>query len=216
VLLVVAAGLAVGGSFAAFQVYRYESGYSEASTTTSSGWGVTVEPAPEQPTPQVGPLHGIPLTVAAVLALVAALLLVLWARRADDPATARLLGVLAGGVLIGVVSVIWLNLLTALRNVNAVAEEAGPDSSFRATAEVGAGAYLVLVAGAAALVAVALLLVPRRPDPGGHPASGLFPPLGPGPQPPWWPAPQPWPQPGPGGPQPGWGPPPPAPPPHHR
>lgn len=201
-LLTVGAALAIGGSFAAFRSFRIESAGTEARTLTTTGWGVTEDPASDIATGTESVLHGIPLTVAAVVALVAALLLVLSARRPGDPAPGRLLGVGAAGLLAGVVTVIWMELTTFLRNVSA-ADEAGSGSTLRASGEIGAGGYLILVAAVTVLVAAALLLVPRR-DPGPVPAQpGRFPPLGPG-QPPWSGGPPP----GPAGP--GWGPPPPA------
>ncbi|TQM02232.1 hypothetical protein [Pseudonocardia kunmingensis] len=205
-LLAVAAALALGGSFAAFHVYHYESDYTAPTTSTTTGWGITVEPAPEEPPTSSGSLHGVPLTVAAVLALAAAVVLFLSSRR--DPGTGRSFGVGVGGLLVGVVAVIWMDLLTSLRDVRAAVAQAGPDSGFRATAGVGAGGYLILLAGLLALAAAVLLLVSRRPA--SAPRGGPFPMGGPGPQPPWPPQAPPWTPPGPGAPPP-WGPPPP----HH-
>ncbi|WP_219412959.1 hypothetical protein [Pseudonocardia nigra] len=161
-LLVVAAGLAVGGSFGAFSVYRYESAFTPPTTSTASGWGVTVEPAPETPSTALPTLFGVPLAAAAALALGAAVLLVVAARRPDDPAPARLLGVGAAGLLIGIVSVVWLGLLTSMHNVARDGIE--PGSGFLDGIEIGAGGYLILAASSAALVAAVLLLVPRRTE----------------------------------------------------
>jgi hypothetical protein len=208
-LLAVAAALALGGSFAAFHVYHYESDYTEPTTSTTTGWGITVEPAPEEPPTSSGSLHGIPLTVAALLALAAAGVLFVTSRR--DAGTGRSFAVGVGGLLVGVVAVIWMDLLTSLRDVRAAVAEAGPDSSYRATADVGTGGYLILVAGLLALAAAVLLLVVRRPGTVaafGGPPGGPFPPAGPAPQPPWQAPPPPWEPPGPSP----WGPPPP----HHR
>jgi hypothetical protein len=213
-LLVVAAALAVGGSFGAFSIYRFESQSDvvSSSTTTTTGWGDFEEPPSEGAPAAAEILHGIPLVVAAVLALVAAVLLLMSARRPDDPAPGRLLGTGAAGLLVGVVAVIWLELITFTRNVAANAAASGPDSEFRSTYEIGVGGYLILVGGLAALVAAVLLLVPRR-----SPGPGPVPPFWPGQQ--QWPSapqqwqgpPQQWAPPGPAAPQPGWGPPP-----HHR
>ncbi|OZM83666.1 hypothetical protein [Pseudonocardia sp. MH-G8] len=215
-LLAVAAALALGGSFAAFHVYHYESDYTEPTTSTTTGWGITVEPAPEEPPASSGSLHGIPLTVAAMLALAAAVVLFLSARR--DPGTGRSFAVGVAGLLVGVVAVIWMDLLTSLRDVRAAVAQDGPDSSFRASADVGAGGYLILVAGLLALAAAVLLLLAVRRPGLIAPFGGPFPMAGPGPQPPWQGAPSPWappgwdaPPPNPGAPPPGWGPPPP----HH-
>jgi hypothetical protein len=185
-LLVLSGVLAVGGSFGAFSVYRFESRseYVESSTTTTTGWGDIQEPPPEAGEPAAAAiLHGIPLVVAALLAVVAAVLLVLSARRPGDPAPGRLLGTGAAGLLVGVIAVIWLELITFTGNVASNAANAAPDSEFRSTFEIGVGGYLVLVSGLAALAAAVLLLVPRR-----GPAPWPVPPFGPGQQP--WPQPQ--------------------------
>src|SRR5689334_17690445 len=121
-LLAVAAALAVGGSFGAFSVYRFESQSDvvSSSTTTTTGWGDFQEPAPQEGTPSAPALlHGIPLVVGAVVALVAAGLLMLSARRPGDQVPARLLGTCAAGLLVGVVAVIWLELVTFVRSVAA-------------------------------------------------------------------------------------------------
>jgi hypothetical protein len=198
-LLVVAAALVFGGSFGAFSIFRFESPYTPASTTTTTAWGSVREPPSEDIPAGVTILHGIPLSVGAVLALAAAVLLMLSARRPDDPALGRLLGACAGGMLTGVVAVIWLVISASVANVaaNAVA-----DSEFRSSYEIGVGAYLILVGAVVALVASVLLLLPRR-----RPGPGPVPPYGPG-QPQWPGAPQPWPPPGSAVPPPGWGPPP--------
>jgi hypothetical protein len=210
-LFVVAAALALAGSFAAFSVYRFESELSPASTTTTTGWGSFEDPVPAEPLPTPRILYGIPITAAAVLALVVALLLVLSARRTHEPAAVRSLGVGIGGLLVGVVSVIWLQLVTIAQNVVDAAQPGDEDAGIRTSYQVGVGGYLILVAALLALAAAVLLLVPRRAS---HaptavpPGTGLFPPLGPGGQPQWQPASPYWPQPAP---PPGWGP---TPPPH--
>jgi hypothetical protein len=204
-LLVVAAALALAGSFAAFHVYHYESEYTQPTTSTTTGWGITVDPMPEEAPTSSGSLHGIPLTVAAILALAAAVVLFLTSRR--ESATGRSFAVGVGGLLVGVVAVIWMDLLTSLRDVRTAVAQAGPESSYRATAEVGVGGYLILVAGLLALTAAVLLLVTRRPGVAGPvgapPGAPPFPMAGP-----WQGAPAPWPPPEPGAPPPGWGPPP--------
>lgn len=212
-LFALAAGLALGGSFGTISVYGYESESGPASSTTITGWSIFHDPVPEQPVPLV--LTGVALAVAAVLALVVALLLVLTARRREDTGAVGSLGVGSGGLLVGIVLAIWLDLVASGRNVAAIAgRQDAIDTGFRPTFEVGAGAYLVLGAALVALAAAVLLLVARRPAPTPLP-PGRFPALGPGPggSPSWQQAPQPWPQPGPGVPPPGWGPPSP---PHHE
>lgn len=211
-LFVLAAVLAMAGSFAAFSVYRFESELAPASTTTTTGWGSFEEPVPAEPLPAPKILYGIPLVVAAVLALVVALLLVLSARRAQEPGAVRSLGVGSGGLLIGVVSVIWLQLVTIARNVAEAAQPGDEDAGFRTSYQIGAGGYLILVAALLALAAAVLLLVPRRGSPApaaAPPGTPMYPALGPGPggQQQWQP--QYWPQQAPQqAPPPGWGPPP--------
>jgi hypothetical protein len=208
-LFVLAAALTLGGTFGAFSVYRFESDLSPASTTTTTtGWGFFQDPAPDEPLPAPRILYGIPLTAAAVLALVVALLLVLSARRTQDPGVVRSLGVGSGGLLVGIVSVIWLQLGSIARNVAASAEPGDADLGIRSSYVVGLGGYLILVAALAALAAAVLLLVSRPHAPTMvPPGQGQFPPLGPGGQPMWQPQAPYWPQPGTGAPPPGWGPP---------
>ena len=212
-LFVLVAVLAVTGSFAAFSVYRFESELTPASTTTTTGWGSFEDPVPAEPLPTPKILYGIPLIVAAVLALVVALLLVLSARRAQDPAAARALGVGSGGLLVGVVSVIWLQLVTIAQNVAEAAQPGDEDAGFRTSYQIGVGGYLILVAALVALAAAVLLLVPRRGAPAPAavpPGMPVYPALGPGPggHPQWQPQPQYWPQQTPQqAPPPGWGPP---------
>jgi hypothetical protein len=207
-LLLLAGTMALGGSFAALSVYRSESDATAARTTTTTGWGLYEDPVREEPLPIPIVRFGIPLTAAAVLVLVFALLLVLSARRAGDEGTVRALGVGGGGLLTGVVSVVWLQLVAIDQNVAASTEPGGPASGFRAS--YGVGGYLILAAAFVALAAAVLLLVPPRgavaPT---APQPGQFPAFGPGASPVWQPAPQHWPQPGPGAPPPGWGQPPP-------
>jgi hypothetical protein len=110
---------------------------------------------------------GIPLAVGAALGLVAMLVIVV--RRWGRPTQARLLGVLAGAVLVTAVSEIWLGLHANMRNI--AARTAGGPGTFRQTFDLGAGAWLLLAAAVAALVSVQLLLIPARsapppPDPG--------------------------------------------------
>lgn len=216
-LLVAAAALALGGSFGAFSVYRFESQLDvvSSSTTTTTGWGDFEEPPAEQGASAAAEiLHGIPLTVGAVLALVAAVLLLMSVRRPGDPTLGRLLGTGAAGLLVGVIAVIWLELITFMRNV---AANAGVDSDFRSSYQIGAGGYLILVGGLAAVAAAALLMVPRRgagpapvpPYGAGQPQWPGAPEQWPGAPQPWQGAPPPWAPPGPvGPPPPGWGPPP--------
>jgi hypothetical protein len=202
-LLVVAAALAVSGSFQALSVRRYEFSLSGPTVVVTTAWGVGIDPHPETPTSvaAAAPL-GIPLVVAAGSAVVAAILLLLSARRPGDHVPARMLGVVSAGLLVGSVWTIWIELTTQAGNARAVAES-GADSGFRPTITYGSGAWLILGAALLALVAVPLLVV--RVD--GAPTEPPVGPYGPGPQ-----FPPPWEQPGPSGhPRPGSGPWPPRP-----
>jgi hypothetical protein len=209
-LLLLAGTMALGGSFGALSVYRSESDAIPARTVTTTGWGLFEDPVREEPLPVPIVRFGIPLTAAAVLVLVVALLLVVSARRAGEAGTVRAFGVGGGGLLIGVVSVVWLQLVAIDQNVAASAEPGALGSGFRASYDIGVGGYLILAAAFVALAAAVLLLVPPRgavaPT---APQPGNFPAFGPGTPPVWQPAPQHWPQPGPNAPPPGWGPPPP-------
>jgi hypothetical protein len=209
-LFALAAGLALGGSFGTFSVYGYETGSSPARTTTTTGWSFSFEPAVAETSIGVV-LTGVALSVAAVLALVVALLLVLTARRREDPAVVRSLGVGSGGLLVGTVLAIWMDLVASARNVATTASrQDNIDAGFRSIYAVGVGAYLTLGAALVALAAAVLLLVARGPARAPvPPGTGPFPASGPGPGAPprWQPAPQPWSQPGPGAPPPEWGPP---------
>ncbi|WP_433278815.1 hypothetical protein ACQPZA_05120 [Pseudonocardia xinjiangensis] len=195
-LLVVSAALAVGGSFLALSVRRYEFSLSGPTVVVTTAWGVGIDPPPEAPTSvaAAAPL-GIPLVVAAGAAVVAAILLLLSARRPGDHVPARMLGVVSAGLLGGSIWIIWIELTTQASNARAAAE-GGIDSGFRPTVGYGPGAWLLLGAAMVALVAVPLLMVrpddpptgppagpygpwPQFPPPSGDPRSG-----GPGP---WWP-----------------------------
>jgi hypothetical protein len=208
-LLLLAGTMALGGSFGALSVYRSESDAIPARTLTTTGWGFVEDPAREEPLPVPIVRFGIPLTAAAVLVLVVALLLVVSARRAGDAGTVRAFGVGGGGLLIGVVSVVWLQLVAIDQSVAASTEPGALGSGFRASYDIGVGGYLILVAALVALAAAVQLLVPPRGTAAPTaPQPGQFPAFGPGAPPVWQPAPQQWPQPGPSAPPPGWGPPP--------
>jgi hypothetical protein len=178
-LMVVAAGLAVGGSFGAFVVWRFNDlgpGPDDGEFLIMNGWwldviGIEAPPgAIGQPT-----LYGIPLSIAGGLAVPAAILLPLW------PAIGRTVSMLAGGLLVGCAASIWFSLfaeLTNSRDLTAIYSAVDP----------GVGAWLVLAAAVVALV-TACLVIALRPA-GAAPYPYPFPPPGPG----WSPGPY---QPGP-------------------
>jgi hypothetical protein len=178
-LLVLAAALSVAGSFGAFMVQRMTSiGGAEPAVFTSTGWRYDITGVePPVGGSQQAPLYGLPLVLAGIVAVLAAALLL------ARPGLGRALAVLAGGVLVGSVASLWLNLLSTvavLGRVPAVWE----------SVELGAGAWLVLLAGMLALVAAGLVLAlpavdhetgsphPVHPPPAGGP-HGPFPPAPP-------------------------------------
>lgn len=160
-LLVLAAVLAVSGSFATLFVYRVESLGGAPAVQSGTAWReISTEAPPEfaQATPPIG----IPLVVAAVLAVVAAFLLLRSTATGIDSVRGRILGTGAAGLLVGSVAVVWIQQLTldrnAAANTSAITDRLGADISFRTTFDLGAGAYLLLVAALLALGAAVILL----------------------------------------------------------
>jgi hypothetical protein len=198
VLLVLASAAAVGGSFLAFWTYTStytptSGGDDEVTTTSATGWWYTTSDDSTEPL-SFTPLDGAVLAIGALLAVVAAVMLLLSARRADDPPASRLVGVAGAAFLIGAVSDLFANLVSLVMS----SQDEG-DSGFAYSYRIGAGGWVVLGAALVALVAVGLLLAPRRGAPAGVPgyAAGGGAPYGSG----YWPqATEPY---GPAG-QPGW------------
>lgn len=156
VLLLVAAALAIGGTFAPFATYSF----SDLNTSISTGWAVTYEP-PDPDYETVGDLSGIPITAGAALSLLAAILLL--ASRRPAPAV-RLIGVTGAAVLVGAVATVLLGLLTTAANVaqtESDSESAGLSSM--TTYLIGPGAWIELAAAAVALGAILVLMM--RPTP---------------------------------------------------
>jgi hypothetical protein len=173
-LLVVLAALAVGGSFGAFAIWEIAGGTDPAggSTMFENGWQRSADPPPS--VPQDNAQHGISLTIGALLGVAAAIMLVLTARRAGDPAAPRLAGVGAAAFLLGSIGAVWLDVAAFLRVAAALertTNERGPttlDTDFG----VGIGAWLLLLAAIIALVAIGLLMTPRRTTPADAPGIG--------------------------------------------
>ncbi|HEY4418085.1 MAG TPA: hypothetical protein VGN22_01120 [Pseudonocardia sp.] len=158
-LLVVAAALAVGGTFLALSVRRYDFGLPGATVVATTGWAVTIQGAPGMTNPPGAAPLGIPVVVAAGLAVVAAILLLLSVRRSGDHVLARIAGIGAVGLLVGSVWIIWIELFTLASNA-ALAVRDGSDGGFHPVVVFGAGAWLLLAAALLALACIPLLAMP--------------------------------------------------------
>jgi hypothetical protein len=167
VLALVAAALAVAGTFGTFLSFESTSTYggrSSTSTSASTGWGETVEPASGYAT--TSNLQGLPLVIGAVLLVVAGLWLGL--RRGAAPSSARALGAAGAGILVAATLMIWLTINAAARNSTAYvrsrdsAPRPGGAVEIEQTVGPGAGAWLVLVAGILALVVAVVLVAGAR------------------------------------------------------
>ncbi|GAA1177494.1 hypothetical protein [Pseudonocardia alaniniphila] len=158
-LLVVAAALAVGGTFLALSVRRYDFGLPGGTVVFTTGWAVNIEGAPGMSNPPGAAPLGIPVVVAAGLAAVAAILLLLSVRRSGDHVLARIAGIGAVGLLVGSVWIIWIELFTLASNAAAAVRD-GSDGGFHPVVVFGAGAWLLLAAALLALVCIPLLAMP--------------------------------------------------------
>jgi len=159
-LLVVAAALAVGGTFLALSVRRYDFGLPGPTVVATTGWTVNIEGAPGMSNPPGAAPLGIPVVVAAGLAAVAAILLLLSVRRSGDHVLARIAGIGAVGLLVGSVWIIWIELFTLASNATAAAVMNGSDGGFHPVVVFGAGAWLLLAAALLALACIPLLAMP--------------------------------------------------------
>jgi hypothetical protein len=162
VLLIVTAGLAVGGSFGAFIVHHSDPGPDgSAITQSTSGWRFEITGL-DVPADQLGspPLNGVPLTLAGLLAIAAAILLLVRARDERVPAAGRGLAMLAGSLLAGTVAAVWFDLVLAVRAATSGAALWG-------AAEIGVGGWVILAAALLAVVAAGLVAAtgaqPARP-----------------------------------------------------
>jgi hypothetical protein len=170
-LLVVMAALAVGGSFGALWEYVVSARDDGDLVRTYSvnGWRYVMD----DPVQSISVTqHGISLTIGALLAVAAAIMLIVTARQPADPAAPRLAGVGSAAFLLASIGAVWLELAAqrgAAANVDAaIGDIAETDSSI----VVGIGAWLLLLAAVAALAVVGLLLTPRRAAPTGGLQSG--------------------------------------------
>jgi hypothetical protein len=166
-LLVVVAALAFGGSFGAYTTWSYVSPVDNRviSTTYNGWWAATDQPVEGVSEPTAVP-DGILLTIGALLAVVAAVMLTLNARRADDPPGPRLVGVASAAFLLGTICLVWLGTITSLRDYSSNER----DDTYQIS--VGLGSWLLLVAGVIALAVLGLLLTSRRSAPAGWPMFG--------------------------------------------
>ncbi|MEJ3656704.1 hypothetical protein WEH80_27470 [Actinomycetes bacterium KLBMP 9759] len=160
-LLVVAAGLAVGGSFGALTISTLTTS-SGTITTASNGWWNAIDPPPAVNIEYV-PLHGVTLAIGAAMALTAAAMLVTGtASAADARQQGRTVGVAAAALLVGVTASIWLDLIAVWTSTVARMEVDGPIAEYQYGIALGFGAWLLLAAGVVALVALVVLLLAGR------------------------------------------------------
>jgi hypothetical protein len=166
-LLVLAAALTLGGSFAPMSFYTYD--YVSSTTTPSpttyiaTSWAVRADPAnPKLHLNQ--PLDGYLLVVCVVAVLAAVVVLLTGGRRPGGRTWGRSAGVGAAALLVGVVGETWLSLLEWLRSVARDIAEREPGSGMRTDLAFGPGAYLLLVAALLAIAAAVLLLISARSD----------------------------------------------------
>jgi hypothetical protein len=156
-LLVLAGGLAIGGSFGTLEAEAERAGTATL-TLTYTSWRLTQ--GGNYPTPIYfhAPHFGIPLVATGVLTIVSGLLLVLTRRP-----FARPIALLSTGLLVGTV---WTVGLVVSADLDAVTSGPG----FALTWTSGIGCWLVLAAGIAAVAGGVVLLGPlvvrrRRVEP---------------------------------------------------
>lgn len=184
-LLFVVAALAVGGSFGTITASTYSD-----RTTAVTGWTQTVTPPPVATVrPWMSTQHGIILTIAALLGVIGAVMIMATRQGSGGASAGRSLGTAGAALLIGDTAAIWLGLVTTVRNYTIVNE--GPTPDF--VLQPGIGAWLLLAAAVVALVVAVLLIVPeRQPAFMPPPAWAPGPYAGPyAPPPPGWPPPPP-------------------------
>ena len=162
VLLVLAAALTLGGSFAPTLVYNSQVGSDgKLSTIRWTAWAAQTEPPDDNMYNQ--PLDGFPLVAGVLLAGVAVVMLLTTGRRPGGRVLGRSIGVGASGLLLGAIAQTLLAQLSTL-NGQVRYSDANPDSQLLWDMYLGAGAYLLLVAALCALVAAVLLLISARVD----------------------------------------------------
>lgn len=155
-LLCVAGGLAVGGSFGIL-VEEFERAGGQTLTLSYSSWRLTQGGTYPGKIYFQAPQFGYPLVVTGALAVLAGLWLVLG--RDSVSRLAAVVGAVAAGMLAGTVSAVGMVVAADLAAVDRTA-------GFEATWSSGIGFWLVLGAGVAALGGCVLALLtafPRRP-----------------------------------------------------
>ncbi|MGI5125890.1 hypothetical protein ACQEVB_03645 [Pseudonocardia sp. CA-107938] len=166
-LLVLAAALTLGGSFAPTSFYTYDyvgpSGSPSPTTYIANSWRVQADP-PDDELRLDQPLDGYLLVVCVLVLLVAVVVLLTGGRRPDGRALGRSVGVGAAALLVGVVVQSWVALIDWLRSVARDIAERQPDSGIRTDLILGPGAYLQLTAAVLALAAAVLLVISARSD----------------------------------------------------
>lgn len=170
-LLALAGGLAVGGSFGTL-AEEFERAGAATLTLTYTTWRLTQGGSFTQSLYFHAPHFGIPLVVAGVLAVAAGVLLAL-----DPGPVIRPLAVGAAGLLVGTV---WTVGMVVSADLDAVTS----GSNLRVTWSVGAGFWLVLTGGVLALAGGTTVLIGlvrprhtarrRRVHPVGPPALPVF------------------------------------------
>ena len=174
-LLVVAGGLAIGGSFGKLDEEAERAGDATI-TLTYTSWHLTQGGTYTQPVYFHAPLFGLPLLIAGALTIVCGLLLILGRGRVG--AFARPAALASAGLLVGTV---WVVGLVVSADLDAVA--AGTD--FDLTWSSGTGFWLIVAGGVAAMAGGLLVLFGRMsaaPDEPvtpryGFPAAGRTGPL---------------------------------------
>ncbi|HWE88287.1 MAG TPA: hypothetical protein VG317_02335 [Pseudonocardiaceae bacterium] len=149
-LLVVGAGLAIGGSFAALDNWALnEPNSNYRSTTTVSGWSYRNQGA-GQPVQHEAQWIGVALVVGGVLAIAAAVLLLVTLRRGRPVVGA--LAAVSGAVLFGVALTVGVSVLGDLGFAKAT-------NDYTETVSPGLGFWLILAAGLLGIAAVVLALL---------------------------------------------------------
>lgn len=185
---VVAAVLAVVGSFLPLVSGQLKQGNSVMFTISVSGWTLSGTAPSGTPLTTFGGAaqNGIPLTIAAAFLIVVALLILVAAPRLAPPVL-RSAAVAGGAVALAfftgiliTVGVQAANFVNTIRPVGAAAGTAG----YSASAGLGTGFWLELVAGVLAIAAVVLAALPagRAPRHAQAPQWAAPPPAGDSPE----------------------------------
>ncbi len=154
-LLVIAGGLAIGGSFGTLDA-EFERVGTQTLTLTYTSWLLIQGGTYSAPIGFHAPHFGIPLVVAGALTIAAGVLLVVSSGGLDH--LLRLGAVASAGLLVGTV---WTVGIVVAADLDATSRSPG----FESTWTIGAGFWLVLAAGVAAVLgATGVLLASRHGD----------------------------------------------------